>query len=252
MPWRLEKKAERIGKYYDRSQPRKCCSSLSLRNRNRKCWIWNLYFRCSRHCRVYRINWYNNTKKLVKSQWLANIMIDPNLVSAVAASASEAGTGNAESETTSGAATAESTEWIDTTTQKKISWNYNCWPILWSIPNSAASEAGTGNVESEILTSSAAARPLQTLPNKLIQQQRSCRIIGTFYIPKRKNSWNHHKEGTHRKILTRKIKKTRKHNTPYYYLLDAFVYLLNNCCDTQFINFSASNWKKNDTWVKCY
>ena len=66
MPWRLEKKAERIGKYYDRSQPRKCCSSLSLRNRNRKCWIWNLYFRCSSHCRVYRINWYN-TKKLVKS-----------------------------------------------------------------------------------------------------------------------------------------------------------------------------------------
>ena len=43
---------------------------------------------------------------------LANIMIDPNLVSAVAASASETGTGNAESETcTSGAAaTAESTE----------------------------------------------------------------------------------------------------------------------------------------------
>ena len=43
---------------------------------------------------------------------LANIMIDPNLVSAVAASASETETGNAESETcTSGAAaTAESTE----------------------------------------------------------------------------------------------------------------------------------------------
>ena len=37
-------------------------------------------------------------------------MVNPNLVSAVAASASEAGTGNAESETTSGAATAESTE----------------------------------------------------------------------------------------------------------------------------------------------
>ena len=175
-----------VGQYYDLSQPCECCSSLSFRGRNRKCWIWN-YFRCS-HCRVYRINWYNNAKK--------------------------------------------------------ISWNYNCWPILWSIPNSAASEAGTGNAESEILTSSAAARPLQTLPNKLIQQQRSFRIIGTFYIPKRKNSWNHHKEGTHRKILTRKIKNTRKHNTPYYYLLDAFVYLLNNCCDTQFINFSASNWKK--------
>jgi len=46
----------------------------------------------------------------VKSQRrLANIMIDPNLVSAVAAS--EAATGNAESETTSGAAaTAESIE----------------------------------------------------------------------------------------------------------------------------------------------
>ena len=122
------RKITMVGQYYDRSQPCECCSSLSFRGRNRKCWIWN-YFRCS-HCRVYRINWYNNAKK--------------------------------------------------------ISWNYNCWPILWSIPNSAASEAGTGNAESEILTSSAAARPLQTLPNKLIQQQRSCRIIGTFYIPKRK------------------------------------------------------------------
>jgi len=37
-------------------------------------------------------------------------MINPNLVSAVAASVSEAGTGNAEFETTSGIATAESTE----------------------------------------------------------------------------------------------------------------------------------------------
>jgi len=27
--------------------------------------------------------------------------------------------------------------------------------------------------------------PLQILPNKLIQQQRSCCIIGTFYIPKK-------------------------------------------------------------------
>jgi len=46
----------------------------------------------------------------VKSQRrLANIMIDPNLVSAVAAS--DTGTGNDESETTSGAAAiAESTE----------------------------------------------------------------------------------------------------------------------------------------------
>ena len=41
--------------------------------------------------------------------------------------------------------------------KKKISWNYNGWSILGSIPNSAASEAGTRNAESEILTSSAAA-----------------------------------------------------------------------------------------------
>ena len=71
-------------------------------------------------------------------------------------------------------------------------------------------------------------------------------VSSEFFIFRKeeKNSWNHHKEGTHRKILTRKIKNARKHNTPYYYLLDAFVYLLNNCCDTQFINFCASNWKK--------
>lgn len=48
----------------------------------------------------------------MKSQrLLANILIDPNLVSAVADSASEDGTGYDESETTSDAATiAESTE----------------------------------------------------------------------------------------------------------------------------------------------
>ena len=117
MPWRLEKKAERISKYYDRSQPRKCCSSLSLRNR--KCWIWNLYFRCSRHYRVYRINWYN-AKKI---SWNHND--------------SEVWTGNAGSGTTSGKATAESTVKIDTTTQKnlvKSQWfrglNRKCW--IWN------------------------------------------------------------------------------------------------------------------------
>ena len=131
-------------------------------------------------------------------------------------------------------------------------------------------------------------KPLQSLPNKLIQQRKKnlvklqrlvniridsklsslrggnlkCWIWRHYRInwynknadvvsselfifgKEKKNSWNHHKERTHRKILARKIKNARKDNTPYYYLLDAFVYLLNNCCDTQFINFCASNWKK--------
>ena len=147
--------------------------------------IWN-YFRCN-HCRVYRINWYNNAKKnLVKLQRLANIRIDPKLSSLRG--------GN----------------------QKCGIWNsyFQCsshcrvYRINWYNNNAAV-------VSSEL-----------------------------FIFGKEKNSWNHHKEGTHRKILTRKIKNARKHNTPYYYLLDAFVYLLNNCCDTQFINFCASNWKK--------
>jgi len=80
---------------------------------------------------------------------------------------------------------------------------------------------------------------LKTLPNKLIQQQRSCCIIGTFYIPKRMKKTR--EITTRKELIARKIKNARKENTPYYYLLDAFVYLLNNCCDTQFINFCASN-----------
>ena len=46
MPWRLEKKTERLGQYHDRSQPCECCS---LSPRIRKCGIW----KCFRFRRSY-------------------------------------------------------------------------------------------------------------------------------------------------------------------------------------------------------
>ena len=176
-----------VGQYYDRSQPCECCSSLSFRGRNRKCWVWN-YFRCS-HCRVYRINWYNDAKK--KSREITTV-------------------GQYYDRSQTQQPQRREPEMLNLKFLLPVQLPGHCrhYRINWYNNNAAV-------VSSEL-----------------------------FIFWKEKNSWNHHKEGTHRKILTRKIKNTRKHNTPYYYLLDAFVYLLNNCCDTQFINFSASNWKK--------